>query len=77
MEKTINLNINEGQMKEFEKLLDDFNSRMELIKEEEPAHEAEMFRLKTESNLLVSQIKEEMEQIKKLNSKRRFYAWEL
>jgi hypothetical protein len=67
MEKTINLNINEGQMKEFEKLLDDFNSRMELMKEEEPAHEAEMFRLKTESNLLISQIKDKITQIQHLN----------
>lgn len=67
MEKTINFIMTEIQAEKFEKLLDDFNSRMELMKEEEPAHEAEMFRLKTESNLLMSQIKDKITQIQNLN----------
>lgn len=68
MEKTITFEMTEHQAKSFEKLLDEFNDTMRWVKEDEPARESERSKLRTETQLLLAQAKEELEIIRAINS---------
>ncbi|MGI8787659.1 MAG: hypothetical protein ACR2HG_07870 [Pyrinomonadaceae bacterium] len=77
MANTITFEMTDSQVKSFESLFDDFNRTMKRINENEKSREEEMNRLRVESQLLLAQIKEEVEQIKNLHSNGRKMLWEL
>ena len=77
MANTITFEMTENQARNFESLFDGFNQTMKRINENENTRDEQVSKLRTESNLLLGQIKEEIEQIKKLRANGRKMSWEL
>lgn len=77
MANTITFEMTENQAKSFESLFDGFNQTMKRIKDNENTRDEQISKLRTESQLLLGQIKEEVEQIKKLRANGRKSLWEL
>ena len=79
MAKAIGFELNENQAKSFERLLDDFNETMSRIENSEPTREEQITNLRTESKLLLSQIREEVEGIKQIRARQdqRKMIWEM
>ncbi len=77
MANTITFEMTENQAKSFESLFDGFNQTMKRINDNENTRDEQISKLRTESQLLLGQIKEEIEQIKKLRANGRKPLWEL
>lgn len=77
MANTVTFEMTENQAKSFESLFDGFNQTMKRIKDNESTRDEQISKLRTESQLLLGQIKEEIEQIKKLRANGRKPLWEL
>jgi F0F1-type ATP synthase membrane subunit b/b' len=76
MSNPVTIEFTDLQAKKFEDLLDKFNETIERGKNDEPTREKQMAQLKTESQLLLAQIREEVESIKQANSQRKSFIWE-
>ncbi len=68
MANTITFEMTENQAQKFERLLDEFNDTMKRAAKDESAREAERFKLRTETHLLLAQAGEELKKIKAINS---------
>ena len=68
MANTIIFEMTENQAKSFESLFEGFNQTMKRVRENENTRDEQITKLRTESQLLLGQIKEEIEQIKKLRA---------
>ena len=77
MANTIIFEMTENQAKSFESLFEGFNQTMKRVRENENTRDEQITKLRTESQLLLGQIKEEIEQIKKLRANGRKPLWEL
>jgi len=77
MANTIAFEMTENQAKNFESLFEKFNQSMKRVSENESSRDEQVNKLRTESQLLLGQIKEEIEQIKKLRANGRKMLWEI
>ncbi len=68
MANTITFEMTENQAQKFEKLLDEFNDTMKRATKDETTREAERSKLRTETHLLLAQVREELSKIKAINS---------
>jgi hypothetical protein len=75
MEKTITLEITESQAKKIESLLDEFSDTVKRSAQRQLNAE-DVSNFKTETQILLSQAKEELKKIREFNSNRSKMIWE-
>lgn len=76
MANSITFQFTDAQVQNFERLLDEFNTTMKRIENNQPQRQERMAKLEAEIELLLTQARDEVKRIRELRARQPKMLWE-